>query len=113
MRTAGLWGRLSAFDFPAVLNGYNNFLIQIVHPFTVGRNDLNDQIRGHFRQLHAPLCGMFAPNSVNVVRYASRIQNKSHANCDAQLPESNFQSHSKAVRGILNQPTDGKQTAFI
>ena len=35
MRAAGLWGRLSAFDFPAVLNGYNNSLIQIFNPFSM------------------------------------------------------------------------------
>nr|WP_306792248.1 DUF6783 domain-containing protein [Blautia producta] len=39
----------------------------------------------HSDNLHAPLCGIFAPNSVNVARYASLIRVK-----DAQLAESNF-----------------------
>ena len=34
----------------------------------------------HSDNLHAPLCGIFAPNSVNVARYASLIRVK-----DAQL----------------------------
>ncbi|WP_334303394.1 DUF6783 domain-containing protein [Blautia sp.] len=37
---------------------------------------------------------MFAPNSVNVSRYASLIRVKSPTKCDAQLAESNFQTHS-------------------
>ena len=39
----------------------------------------------HSDNLHAPLCGIFPPNSVNVARYASLIRVK-----DAQLAESNF-----------------------
>lgn len=31
----------------------------------------------HSRHLHAPLCGIFGPNSVNVARYASLIGTKS------------------------------------
>ncbi|WP_334293916.1 DUF6783 domain-containing protein [Blautia marasmi] len=38
---------------------------------------------------------MFAPNSVNVARYASLIGIKSPTKCDAQLAESNFQTHSR------------------
>ncbi|WP_416389784.1 DUF6783 domain-containing protein [Robinsoniella peoriensis] len=37
--------------------------------------------------LHAPLCGIFAPNSGYVARYAPFIRDKSPTNCDAQLPE--------------------------
>ena len=48
----------------------------------------------HSDNLHATLCGIFAPNSVNVARYASLIGIKSPTKCDAQLAESNFQTHS-------------------
>ena len=48
----------------------------------------------HSDNLHAPLCGIFPPNSVNVARYASLIRVKSSTKCDAQLAESNFQTHS-------------------
>ena len=47
----------------------------------------------HFRDLHAPLCGIFARHSVNVARYASL---KSPTNWDAHLMESNFQTRSSA-----------------
>ncbi|WP_327395102.1 MULTISPECIES: DUF6783 domain-containing protein [Enterocloster] len=36
---------------------------------------------------------MFGPNSVNVARYASLIGTKSPTKWDAQLTESNFQTH--------------------
>ncbi|MFR1886121.1 MAG: DUF6783 domain-containing protein [Blautia sp.] len=49
----------------------------------------------HSDNLHAPLCGIFAHNSVSVARYASFIGVKSPTNCDAQLAESNFQTHSR------------------
>ncbi|MEY8395225.1 DUF6783 domain-containing protein [Lachnospiraceae bacterium 45-P1] len=45
--------------------------------------------------LHAPLCGKFGPHSVNVAHYASHIRPQFPTNCDAQLPESNFQTHSR------------------
>ena len=47
----------------------------------------------HSRHLHAPLRGRFGPNSVNVARYASLIGTKSPTKWDAQLTESNFQTH--------------------
>ena len=47
----------------------------------------------HSRHLHAPLRGIFGPNSVNVARYASLIGTKSPTKWDAQLTESNFQTH--------------------
>ena len=43
--------------------------------------------------MHAPLRGIFGPNSVNVARYASLIGTKSPTKCDAHLAESNFQTH--------------------
>ena len=57
----------------------------------------------HSRHLHAPLCDIFAPRSVNAAHYASLIRVKSAANCDAQLTESNFQTRYKKNRktGIL------------
>ncbi|MEY8275293.1 MULTISPECIES: DUF6783 domain-containing protein [Blautia] len=48
----------------------------------------------HSDNPHAPLRGIFAPNSVNVARYASLIEVKSPTKCDAHLAESNFQTHS-------------------
>ena len=46
----------------------------------------------HSRHLHAPLRGIFGPNSVSVAHYASFIGAKSPTKCDAQLTESNFQT---------------------
>uniref|UniRef100_UPI003F492FF8 DUF6783 domain-containing protein n=1 Tax=Enterocloster aldenensis TaxID=358742 RepID=UPI003F492FF8 len=47
----------------------------------------------HSRHLHAPLRGIFGPNSVSVAHYASFIGTKSPTKCDAQPTESNFQTH--------------------
>ena len=47
----------------------------------------------HFRHLHVSLCGIFAPNSSYIARYAPFIREKSSANCDVHLTESNFQTH--------------------
>ena len=52
----------------------------------------------HSRQVHAPLCGIFGPHSVNVAHYASLIRVKSPTNCDAHLTESNFQTRSRTVQ---------------
>ena len=48
----------------------------------------------HSRHLHAPLRGIFGPNSLNVAHYAAFIWAKSPTKCDVQLPESNFQTRS-------------------
>ena len=53
----------------------------------------------HSRDLHAPLCGIFTPPSVNVARYVSLIWGKSPTNLDAQLTESNFQTRSSKRSG--------------
>ncbi len=45
------------------------------------------------RHLHAPLCGIFGPNSLNEAHYAAFIWAKSLTKWNAQLPESNFQTH--------------------
>ncbi|RGD66688.1 hypothetical protein DWX31_31245 [Hungatella hathewayi] len=50
----------------------------------------------HSCHLHAPLRGIFSPNSVSVAHYASFIGAKSPTKCDAHLSESNFQTHSTA-----------------
>ncbi|MCI8282664.1 MAG: MBOAT family protein [Lachnospiraceae bacterium] len=46
----------------------------------------------HSHRLHSPLCGIFAPTSVNVARYASLIWHKSPTNCEIHPVESNFQT---------------------
>ncbi|MFQ6971448.1 MAG: DUF6783 domain-containing protein [Enterocloster aldenensis] len=53
----------------------------------------------HSRHLHAPLRGIFGPNSVSVAHYASFIGAKSPTKCDAQLTESNFQTRPSALSG--------------
>ena len=58
----------------------------------------------HSRHLHAPLCGIFGPNSVNVARCASLIGTKSPTKCDAQLTESNFQTRSSPRLGLSEIP---------
>ena len=52
-------------------------------------------LKNHFRNLHAPLCGIFRPNSVVVARYDALIRVKSPTNCDAHLAESLFQTRSR------------------
>ena len=53
-------------------------------------------LKNHSRNLHAPLCGIFYPNSVAVARYGAFIRTKSPTNCDAHLAESLFQIRSRA-----------------
>ena len=57
-------------------------------------NRLRACLKIHSRHLHAPLSGIFAPNSGYVARYAPFIRDKSPTKCDAQLPESNFKTRS-------------------
>nr|WP_319017258.1 DUF6783 domain-containing protein [Blautia faecis] len=54
-------------------------------------------MKNHSRNLHAPLCGRFCPNSVAVARYGALIRTKSPTNCDAHLAESLFQTRSNAL----------------
>ena len=49
----------------------------------------------HSRHLHAPLSVIFAPNSVNVARYASLIWYKSPVKWVIHLAERNFQTRSR------------------
>ena len=55
-------------------------------------------LENHSRNLHAPLCGIFRPNSVAVARYCTLIRAKSPTNCDAHLAESLFQTRSNSKR---------------
>ena len=50
--------------------------------------------------VHAPLCGIFHPNSVAVAHYGALIRAKYPTNCDAHLAESLFQTHS-SIRSII------------
>ena len=54
-------------------------------------------LKKHSRNLHAPLCGIFCPNSVAVARYGALIRTKSPTNCDAHLAESLFQTRSNLL----------------
>ena len=54
-------------------------------------------LKNHSRNLHAPLCGIFHPNSVAVARYGALIRAKYPTNCDAHLAESLFQTRSSSV----------------
>ncbi|WP_334291689.1 DUF6783 domain-containing protein [Robinsoniella sp. KNHs210] len=54
----------------------------------------------HSCHLHAPLCGIFAPNSGCVARYAPFIRDKSTTNCDAHLSESNYKTRSRAFKTV-------------
>ena len=51
-------------------------------------------LKNHFRNLRAPLCGIFYPHSVDVARYAALIRIKSPTNWDSQLTKSLFQTRS-------------------
>ncbi|RHT32212.1 hypothetical protein DW805_09205 [Ruminococcus sp. AM32-17LB] len=52
-------------------------------------------MKNHSRNLHAPLCGIFHPNSVAVACYGALIRAKYTTNCDAHLAESLFQTRSR------------------
>ena len=54
-------------------------------------------LKNHSRNLHAPLCGIFHPNSVAVAHYGALIRAKYPTNCDAHLAESLFQTRSSSV----------------
>ncbi len=65
-------------------------------------------LKNHSRHLHPPLSVIFAPNSVNVARYASLIWHKSPTKCGIHLPKSIFQTRSSD--GGNNCP--GKQSCM-
>ena len=56
------------------------------------------------RNLHAPLCGIFQPNSVAVAYYGALIRAKSPTNCDTHLAESFFK---QALRFICASGSTG------
>ena len=55
-------------------------------------------LKNHFHNLHAPLCGIFCPNSVVIARCDALLRTKSPANCDAYLAESLFPTRSAEER---------------
>ncbi|RGF70943.1 hypothetical protein DWZ38_18695 [Ruminococcus sp. AF31-8BH] len=55
-------------------------------------------MKNHSRNLHAPLCGIFCPNSVAVARYGTLIRTKSPTNCDAHLAESLLGARSNTTQ---------------
>ena len=57
-------------------------------------------LKNHFRNLQAPLCGIFYPHSVAVARYAALIRIKSPTNWDSQLAKSLFQTRSIPTNDI-------------
>jgi len=57
-------------------------------------------LKNHFRNLQAPLCGIFYPHSVAVARYAALIRIKSPTNWDSQLTKSLFQTRSIPTNDI-------------
>ena len=61
-------------------------------------NKIRACLKNHSRNLHAPLCGRFHPNSVAVARYGALIRAKSPTNCDAHLAESLFQTRSSIAQ---------------
>ncbi|WP_416389452.1 DUF6783 domain-containing protein [Otoolea muris] len=52
----------------------------------------------HSWHLHAPLRGIFVPNSLNAAHCAAFIWHKSPTKWHAQLPESNFQTRSSMAK---------------
>ena len=58
-------------------------------------NDIRACLKIHSWHLHAPLRGIFGPNSGYIVHYAPFIWPKSPTKRNAQLPESNFQTRSR------------------
>ena len=57
-------------------------------------------LKNHFRNLQAPLCGIFYPHSVAVARYAALIRIKSPTNWDSQFTKSLFQTRSIPANDI-------------
>ena len=57
-------------------------------------------LKNHFRNLQAPLCGIFYPHSVAVARYAALIRIKSPTNWDSQLTKRLFQTRSIPTNDI-------------
>ncbi|NBI72012.1 hypothetical protein D3Z50_13255 [Clostridiaceae bacterium] len=58
-------------------------------------------MKNHSRHLHAPLCGIFEPNSLNAAHCAAFIWLKSPTKRNAHLAESIFQTRSSEVFSSL------------
>ncbi|WP_416389451.1 DUF6783 domain-containing protein [Otoolea muris] len=61
----------------------------------------------HSWHLHAPLRGIFGPNSLNAARCAAFIWPKSPTKWHAQLPESNFQTRSRMEQSNCSDKRNG------
>ncbi|NBI70745.1 hypothetical protein D3Z50_06675 [Clostridiaceae bacterium] len=59
-------------------------------------------LKNHSRHLHAPLCGIFVPNSLNAAHCAAFIWPKSPTKWNAHLAESIFQTRSKLEKTSLS-----------
>uniref|UniRef100_UPI0010313247 DUF6783 domain-containing protein n=1 Tax=Enterocloster hominis (ex Hitch et al. 2024) TaxID=1917870 RepID=UPI0010313247 len=66
----------------------------------------------HSRHLHAPLRGIFGPDSVGVAHYASIIGTKSPTKWDAHLTESNFQTRPRITIKIILEGCPGRAALF-
>ena len=86
-------GNSLQIDWESVVPKYQVSYIMGNPPFVGARACL----KNHSRNLHAPLCGIFHPNSVAVARYGALIRAKYPTNCDAHLAESLFQTHSRVM----------------
>ena len=73
---------------------------EIILYFFIRHQNLRACLKNHSRNLYAPLCGIFCPNSVAVARYGALIWTKFPTNCDAHLAESLFQTRFSS-RGDL------------
>ena len=83
-------------------NPYTHFSRSVGY-YNVRAFDARACLKNHSRNLHAPLCRIFHPNSVAVARYGALIQAKYPTNCDAHLAESIFQTHS-SMNGHIAKP---------
>ena len=70
-------------------------------------------LKNHFRNLQAPLCGIFCPHSVAVARYAALIRIKSPTNWDSQFTKSLFQTRSSEWKDIWNNLMKEAQRVYI
>ena len=67
----------------------------------------------HSWHLHAPLRGIFGPNSGYIAHYAPFIWPKSPTKWNAQLPESNFQTRSRVSGSETRNPGEPFSRAYL
>ena len=85
-------------------------IIRMIPPLIINKEDCDKAVaiireavealaclKNHFRNLQAPLCGIFYPHSVAVARYAALIRIKSPTNWDSQFTKSLFQTRSRKI----------------